>query len=173
MANVVIPLDEYRDSFNIVSVKVPASTTYDDGSICVATTLSTVTGEGDTYASTVTTAVDTDHLVMVVGDEYYEDSNGNRINITDPTEITYRAGSVVRAYSLRRRARFAMSSGTYTGTPVVGEFLIPTANAQTWAAAAAIGTAKYALQVEAINQNITYTGLNAVTGVIARVVTGD
>lgn len=171
MANLVIPYDKYFDTKNVISVRA-ASDALDDGYLIQASSL--VTGERDVYTATQINAITLNYLAMVVGYNFYEDSLGNRPNVSDPTQITYPAGSDVTAYRLIKNSRFFMSSGTYTGTPAVGQFLIPTADAYTWAAAASLGgTELYAFIVEAISVTGSYRGLNGITGVIARVAVGD
>lgn len=172
MANVVIPMDKYFDSRNVISVQA-ASDTLDDGYVVQAKTL--VTDEIDVYQATQVTAITADELALVVGYEFYEDSLGNRPNVTDPTQITYAAGTPVTAYRLVKNARFFISDDAIgTGTPAVGQFLIPDANEYELEAVATVGgTEKYVLTVEKINHKGTYRGLNAVNGVIARVTLGD
>lgn len=172
MANLAIPMDKWFDSRNVISVQA-ASDTLDDGYIVQADTL--VTGEIDVYQAEQATAITATDLAMVVGYEFYEDSLGNRPNITDPTQITYAAGTPVTAYRLVKNARFFISNDAITtGTPAVGEVLIPTANNYEWTAtASAGGTELYVLTVEAINHNGSYRGLTAIPGVIARVTLGD
>jgi len=172
MANLVIPVGQYFDTDNVISVKVPAGQTLSDGAILVASVLDTATGN-DVYAATVPAAVTDDYLCMVVGDEFYEDSQGNRLGVSDPTQITYKAGNIVRAYRLVKSRRFKISDGAITGTPVIGQFLIPTAASTTLTAAATVGTAKYAFMVEKLAVNVSYAGLTPVTGVIARLVVAE
>ena len=167
----VIPYDKYFDTENVISVQA-ASDTLDDGYLVQATSL--ITGENDIYTATQISAITANYLAMVVGYNFYQDTLGNRPNISDPTSITYPSGTPVTAYRLKKNARFFMSADTYTGTAVVNQFLIPTASAYTWAAAASLGgTELYGLIVERIGVAETYRGLNSITGVIARVVVGD
>ncbi len=171
MANLAFSKDIFGDNYEVLYVQSAA--TLDDGEVVVATTLSTVYGEGDVYTATTPVANTDGDLVMVLGEEFYQDAFGNRINITDPTKIDYPAGTIVRAVRPNTGRRFAISSGAYTGTPVLAQYLIPTAGAKTWAASATIpASVKFALKVDFIG-NISSKGNTPIAGVVARVVTAD
>lgn len=167
---VAIPMDKYYDSKNVISVQA-VTDELKDGYVVKADAL--VDGEIDIYNAEQITAITEDSLAMVVGYEYYEDDNSNRINITDPTKIVYVAGKPVLAYRLLKNARFVLSTDAYTGTAVVGEYLNPTASSYLLTASATPGVdVKYMLQVEKLGYK-TYRGLNAIDGIVVRVVIGD
>lgn len=172
MANLAFAKDVYGDNHEVIYVQ-SAAATLDDGMVVAATTLSTVEGEGDIYVVTTPVANTDVDLAIVVGEEFYQTANGDRLNITDPTKIDYPVGTVVRGIRPNVGRRFALSTGTYTGSPVLGEFLIPTAGATTWAASATIpADVKLVLKVEFIG-NISFKGNTPITGVVARVVVAD
>lgn len=170
MANLVLKRDNYGDDYELIYVK--GSATLDDGNLVVATTLSTDSFEEGVYTATQATANTASSLAMIVAEEYYEDANGNRINITDPTDITYRSGTIIRAIRPAVGRRFAISnSAVGSGTPAVGQFLVPTANDFEFTAATTLADdINFALRVEAINENISFKGNTPIVGVEAIVV---
>ncbi len=173
MGNFAKPRGTYFDTDNIISVTIPAGSTLSDGACVQASALNEDKGN-DLYDAIVPTANTLDYLAIIAGDEYYQDALGNRIEITNPTNIEYQAGSRVRAYRLPKARRWDISNGAIVGTPVVGQFLIPTANSEDWTVSASVDAAvNYAFIIEKIDVNITYTGLTALKGVVARVVKGD
>lgn len=168
MPNLAFALDVYGDNYEFVYVQ--STGTLDDGEVVVATTLSTDNGEESIYDVTTPTANTASDLVMVLGEEFFQTSQGDRLNRTDPTLIDYPAGTVVRAVRPAVGRRFAISTGAYTGTPVLGQYLIPTANAKTFAASATIpASVKFAIKVDFIG-NISTRGNTPITGIKGRVV---
>lgn len=172
MANVAFLKDVYGDNHEIIYVKVPASTTLDDGNLVVADTLSTVSDEGDVYTATQATANTADNLAIIVGEEYYQDDEGNRINITDPTKIDYSAGQIVRAIRPSVGRKFAISNDALaSGSVTVGQYVIPTANSYELTPAASIpADVKFALKVEFAG-TISFRGNRKIAGFIGRMVT--
>lgn len=168
MASVSFLKDVYGDNHEIIYVK--STDKLEAGQIVVATTLSTVSDEGDVYVATTPVANTDGDLAIVVGEEFYEDEYGNRIGITDPTKIDYPAGKPVRAIKPNLGRKFAISDTAITGTAVVGEYLIPTAGTKGWTASATIpASVKFAMLVE-FKGSVSFKGNKNIAGVIARTV---
>ena len=170
MANLVIPMDKYFDTKNTISVRGTA--TLDDGNIVRANSLAT--GELDVYNGEQITALTQDSMAMVVGYEFYQDTLGNRPNVSDPTQITYPAGTDVLAYRPEVGSRWFISDDAVaTGTPVVNQFIVADANTYTLEAVASLaGTETLGFVVERINYNGSYRGLNPIQGIVVRTVVG-
>ena len=163
-----------REVSNVTAYKfiyVQGTATLDDGNIVVATTLSTDTFEDDVYAVTQPALSTDGNLAIVVGEEFYQDASGNRINITDPTDITYPAGAIIRAVRPEIDMTFKISNAAITGTAVLGEYLIPADTSYEWVPSATIpANNKLALRVERAAKNISFKGNTPIVGVEARVV---
>lgn len=170
MANLVIPMDKYFDTKNVIAVRGTA--VLDDGNVVRANTLAT--DELDVYNAEQITALTQDSLALVVGYEFYQDALGNRPNVSDPTQITYAIGTDIVAYRPEVGTRFFISNGAVaTGTPVAGQFIVADANTYTLEAIASLaGTETLGFVVEKINHNGSYRGLNAIPGIIVRTVVG-
>ena len=163
-----------RESSNISNYKiinVVGTAELDDGNVVVASTLSTTSLQDDVYTAAQPAAATDGNLAIIIGEEFYQDSDGNRINITDPTKITYPTGTIVRAVRPEIDMGFKISNTAITGTAVLGQYLIPTATSYEFTASSTIpSNNKLALKVERVSKNIAPKGNSPITGVEARVV---
>lgn len=172
MAGIFRPYDVAQDYQNVEFVKV-STDTLEMGYAVVANAIAGtyLSGEGSLYTPVKPTAVTVANVAVVCPEEYYEDSMGNRLNITDPTVQTYATGSVIRILRPALNKHYFMSNGLITGTIAAGAYLVPTANAYGWTIAADLtGNPKTAFVIEEINIKDTFAGLAAVTGVKLRCV---
>lgn len=173
MANIARCLNQVTDDHAVIGV-VSAADTLDDGYIVVADEL-TADSE-NVYTATKPAAITDGNLAIVVGDKVYEDANGNRILINDPTQIDYKAGRAVRAYRPEMGMRFAVDqnaidSGT-VGNVAVGKYLIPKASSYLMDVADDLtGGSVFAFKVEKVS---TFSvGIETVANVIVRVVKAE
>jgi hypothetical protein len=169
MANLAYAKDRMGDNEKIISVK-SAADTLDDGYLVVAETLSTTYGESDVYVCTKPAAATDGSLAMIIGENFYEDTLGNRPDVDDPTKITYTSGDVVRAVRPHVDMRFALSDSCIDGTTVLGQYIIPTASAYTWDESATIPNDTCLVAKVEYKGTISTIGGVAVSGIIARVV---
>lgn len=162
------------DNENIIFVKVGD----DDLSAGMVVVANAVEGtyldaEDALYTPTQVAAVSDGNLAIIAPEEYYKDSDGNRINIDDPTKKVFTSGDRIRAIRPALNKTYFISNDLITGTPATGGYLIPTADAYGWTYSATditTGSPKFVLYIEQINVKDTFVGLAAVTGVKVRVV---
>jgi len=170
--NIVEFMNEASFDADVTSVQ-NASTALDDGYVGKLTGL--VSGERDLYLIAVPADVTTEEVVMVVGAEVYVDANGMRIPLHNKASFTYVATRPVRAYRLRTGMRFKVNTAGISGSPVVGQYVIPANGTFTYAAAADLsGGTRIAFVVEETGTatcNI-FTGKTMVDATIIRVVKG-
>lgn len=162
--------DVMNDYENIDFVQV-ATDTLQNGFLVGADTIvgTFLDGNGALYNPTKPVAITDANLAIVCAEEYYQDELGNRINVSDPTVLTFKTGQRVRIIRPAMNKKYFVSNGLITGTVVVGQYLIPTAGAYGWTVAADLtGNPKVALKIEEINVNDTFVGLQAVAGVRVR-----
>jgi hypothetical protein len=172
MAGVFHAYDVAQDYNNIDFVKV-GTDTLQNGYAVVATTLagSYNDGFGDIYNPTKPAAITDTDIAIVDAEDYYQDELGNRIDIDDPTVITFKTGARVRVFRPVLHKKYFASNDTYTGTAAVGSYLIPTANSYGWTVASDLtDNPKVAFLIEAINVKDYFVGLQALTGVRLRCV---
>lgn len=172
MAGIFRTLDVMQDAHNIDFIQVGA-TNLQNGYLVVAdTTVGTyVSGNGDLYNPAFPTANTDANLAIVCAEEYYQDADGHRINVNDPTKLIFTSGQRVRVIRPVVNKKYWMSNDLITGTPVAGQYLIPTANAGGWTFSATIpANVKFALKIEELNVADTFVGLGAITGTRVRCV---
>jgi hypothetical protein len=129
--------------------------------------------QGALYTPVKNSAIADKNLAIVAPEEYYHDSDGNRINIDDPTLKVFKSGDRVRVIRPAMNKKYFLSNDLITGTPAAGGYLIPTAGEYGWTYSATditTGTPSVVLYIEQINVKDTFVGLSAVTGVRVRVV---
>lgn len=171
MANIVEFMNEAVFDADVLSVQ-HATVALDDGNLGELTGL--VSGERDLYTIATPDAVTTDEVVMVVGAEVYVDTNGVRVPIHNKANFTYVATRPVRAYRLRAGMRFKINTSAISGTPVVGQYVIPANGTfQPTAAADLTGNTRVAFIVEETGASCNiFTGKTAIPATIIRVIKG-
>jgi hypothetical protein len=92
------------------------------------------------------TDITTQELYLVASPEIVE-VNGLRVELSDPSQFTNPANRPARAYKLVLGDTFTITDTGFTGTSVVGQYLIGANGALKPAASATIGTAKLGLLV--------------------------
>lgn len=162
------------DSENIDFIKV-GSDSLSAGNLVVAKDVAGtyLDGQGSLYTPVQPATVGDSNLAIVAPEEYYHDSEGNRISIDDPTKKVFTAGDRIRVIRPALNKKYFLSNDLITGTPAAGGYLIPTATAYGWTYSAtdiSTGSPKVVLYIEQINVNDTFVGLAPVTGVKVRVV---
>lgn len=172
MANIGVNLDNLNDDRYVIAVQA-AVDTLDDGNIVIAASL--LANERTVYVAGKPAAVDDDELAVIMGANVYEDAAGNRIDISDPTQITYPPLKTVRALRLPKAQHVKIDKNAVEVASqadfVVGKFLSPTIASYKWTAAATIAlNATIALKIEALE--FTEVGLQGVETAICRVVVG-
>jgi hypothetical protein len=170
MAGIFRTYDVMQDYQNIDFVKVGADT-LQNGYVVVADTVvgTYLDGQGALYNPVKPSAITVANVGIVCAEEYYEDELGNRISISDPTVLSFTTGKRVRILRPSLNKTYFCSNDLITGTPVVGSYLIPTADDYGWTVAADLtGNPTVALKIEEINVKDTFVGLAAVTGVRLR-----
>lgn len=164
------PYDVMNDFENIDMIQV-GTDTLQNGYLVVADTLvgTFLDGNGALYNPVMPAAITATNLAIVCAEEYYQDALGNRIDVSDPTQLTLITGQRARVLRPAVNKKYFVSNGLITGTPAVGSYLIPTAGAYGWTVAATlVGVPTVALKIEQINVGDTFVGLAAVLGVRVR-----
>ena len=169
--NIVEFMNEAIFDADVLSVQHD-SVALDDGYLCNLSGL--VSGERDLYsvATPLTATLGSAEAVMVVGAEVYIDALGFRTPVHNKTSFTYIAGRPVRVYRMRVGMRFKINTSAISGTPVVGQYVIP-ANATYQPAVAAdlSGGTRLAFIVEETGSTCNiFTGKTAVPATILRVI---
>lgn len=175
MAGIFKPYDVMQDYENIDFIKV-GSTTLENGFTVVANSISGtyLDGFGAVYTPATPTAVTDANLAIVCAEEYYQDSLGNRINITDPTVLTFYENQIVRVLRPALNKKYFISNGLVTGVPSINKYLIPTVGGETFTVANNLSdNPKLAFKIEETSVKDTFVGLSAVTGVRVRCVRAD
>lgn len=169
MSNICEFMNEAIFDADVLSVQ-HASTALDDGYVGELTGL--VSGERDLYAIATATAVTTNEVVMVVGAEVHIDAFGFRTPVHNKATFTYIAGMPVRAYRMRVGMRFKINTSAISGTPVVGQYVIPANGTFTLASAATLaGGTRLAFVVEETGSTCNiFTGKTAIPATIIRVI---
>lgn len=162
------------DTENIVFVKVGTDSLSAGMAVVAKDVVGTFLDGAETLYTPVKPATvgDTD-IVIVAPDGYYHDSDGNRLNIDDPTKKVFTTGDRIKAIRPTMNKHFFMSNDLITGTIAAGSYLIPTAGGYGWTVSATditTGSPKVVLYIEEINVKDTFVGLSAITGVRVRVV---
>lgn len=164
------------DTENIIFVKV-GTDSLSAGNVVVANDVvgTYLDGQGALYTPVQVSDIANGNLAIVAPDEYYHDSDGNRLNIDDPTKKVFTTGDRIKAIRPVVGKHYFVSSDLITGTAAAGKYLIPTKDAYGWTVTTDIstGTPKFVLYIEEINVKDTFVGLAAVTGVRVRVVRAD
>jgi len=171
MAGIFKPYDVMQDYENIDFIQV-ATDTLQNGYAVVADALvgTYLDGYGAIYTPGKPTSATPTNIAIVCAEEYYQDANGNRIDINDPTLLTFTTGQRIRIIRPAMNKKYFMSNDLITGTPVVGQYVIPTASAYGWTVATTLtSTDTVALKIEEINVNDYFVGLASVSGVRLRV----
>jgi hypothetical protein len=172
MAGIFKTYDVMQDYENIDFILV-GSDDLENGYLVIADALSGtyLNGFGSVYTPAKPSAITNANIAIVCAEEYYQDAEGNRINITDPTVLTFTEGQRIRVLRPALNKKYFASASLYTGVAVVGKYLIPTAASYGFTVADDLtGNPKVALKIEEINVKDTFVGLAAVTGIRVRCV---
>lgn len=168
--------DVAQDYENIITAKV-GTDELESGFLVVAKDLAGTFNSKDRAVYEVSQATGTDDgdYAIIMPEEYYEDEQGNRIDISNPTAIVYRTNQRVRALRPAMNKKYFFTSGLVTTASataaVKGAYLVPTANDFKWTAVASAGvTDKVVLRIEEVGVKDTWIGLEAPTGLRVRVV---
>lgn len=165
------PYDVMNDYENIDFIQV-ATDTLQNGYLVQADTIvgTYLDGNGALYNPVLPAAITTANLAIVCAEEYYQDALGNRVDVNDPTVLTFTTGQRVRILRPALNKKYFVSSALITGTPAVGSYLIPTAGAYGWTVVVSpLGvTVTVGLKIEEINVGDTFVGLQSVSGVRVR-----
>lgn len=178
MAGIFREYDLNTQYENIDFVQV-ATDTLQNGYIVVANDLvgSYNDGFGDVYTPVEPTDVSNTDLAIVCSPEYYQDAYGNRVNIDDPTKITFATGQRIRVLRPTLNKKYFISNGLVSGTVAKGKYVYSAAtstgsvSSYTWTVGTTIpASATIAFYVEADTVNDTFVGLTPVTGARIRCV---
>ena len=167
----LMSLDVPRYAFT--RVKVPANTTAMQGNILVRGALSDTRGEYNVYASSLVADRTTEFPGIIINQREELLSDGRKPGgQPDPGDYTYTAGEVITIVEAHLDLIFEMTSDSYDGTAVKGQYLVPqgTANLELTVSASIPSNVKVAFLIERVT---TYnTGLDLETAVQVRVVAG-
>jgi hypothetical protein len=105
-----------------------------------------VANNPDVRTGTAPVDVANDEMVLLASPEIIE-VNGLRVDLVDPTLFTNVAGRPARGIRLHTGDTVTMTDDGFTGSSVVGQFVIPVNATLKGAASAVIGTAKISLLV--------------------------
>jgi len=171
MAGIFRPYDVMQDYENIDFVQV-ATDTLQNGYVVKADALvgTYLDGYGALYVPVKPVAITDTNIAIVCAEEYYQDVNGNRVDINDPTLLTFATGARIRILRPALNKKYFVSNDLVTGTPAVGSYLVPTASSYGFTVAATlVGVPTVAFKIEQINVGDTFVGLAAVMGMRVRV----
>ena len=164
------PYDVTNDYENVDFIQV-ATDTLQNGYLVQADTIvgTYLDGNGALYTPVVPAAITTTNLAIVCAEEYYQDALGNRVDVNDPTALTFTTGQRIRILRPAVNKKYFVSNSLITGTIAVGSYLIPSVGAYGWTIASTLGaTVSVALKIEEINVGDTFVGLQSVSGVRVR-----
>lgn len=168
--------DVAQDYENLVTAKV-GTDDLESGFLVVAKNLAGAFNSKDrnVYEVEQPTGTEDGDYAIIMPEEYYEDEQGNRINIANPTAIVYRQDQRVRALRPIMNKKYFFSAGLVTtastASAVVGNYLVPTADDYKWTAVASAGaTDKLVLRIEETGVKDSWIGLEAPAGLRVRVV---
>ena len=174
MAGIFKAYDPMQDYENIDFVKV-GTDSLSAGMLVVANDVAGtyLDGQGSLYTPVKPSTGAEYNLAIVSPAEYYHDAQGYRIDIDDPTVMTFTTGDRIRVIRPAVNKKYFLSNDLITGTVAAGGYLVPTASSYGWTYSATIPTSPVptvVLYIEQINVNDNFVGLASVAGVKARCV---
>lgn len=105
-----------------------------------------LTGNPDVRLATTPNDVTADEMVFIASPEIVE-LNGYRIDLTDPSSFTNPANRPARGIRLKVGDVITMTDDGFTGTSVVGQYMIPVNGAYKGAVSSTIGSTKISMLV--------------------------
>lgn len=131
------PMTEVEDRL-VITATVPVGETYTAGMVISPTALDgTIRGNYSVYSGIAPTDVKTQPLALIINGGFETLPDGRRpAGQVDYTQYTYEAGETFTAVFLADHLRFQLTSDCITGTPVIGQFLNGTDDANTLTAGA-------------------------------------
>lgn len=146
-------VSQYVLDRQVVRVKLPAKadgTNWKQGEFIVCESL--VSGTRSTYQGEEVSAT-TDKPCIIINQGIYKDAHGNRTEgMVNPGHIEYKAGEVVTAIRPEVNTVFELTADCVSGTPTVGQFLVPdTVDLQKPKVVASTTTEKEAFKIEAVS----------------------